>query len=71
MKTLKTSLTPAQLKGLRNAYQSIGNGKEKMWLSANTGEVFDREKEGIKFSESLKSKAMKKMEEGLSRIYGS
>jgi len=71
MKIPKTSLTHVQLKGLKRAYQSIRDGKEKMWLSDNTGEAFNREKEGARFSQSLKSKAVKKMEEKLSQIYDS
>jgi hypothetical protein len=71
MKTLKTSLTRTQLKGLKRAYQAVKDGKEKMWLCGNTGEAFNREKEGIGFSQSLKSKAVKKMGEKLSQIYGS
>ena len=71
MKKLKTSLSRKELRALRRAYQPVWQGKEKVWLLNNNGEEFNREKEGTKFSASLKSKAVKQMEKELSQIYDS
>ena len=71
MKSEKASLTNKQLKELKIAYKSIQSGKEKMWLFSNEGEAFDQEKEGEKFSKSLRSKAVKQAIEELSEIYDS
>jgi hypothetical protein len=70
MNNSQSTLTKEQFDELKKAYQSVIEGDEKIWLFSNQGAPFDRDKERQKFAQGLTSKAVQKMEEELSQIYG-